>query len=76
VGPRAGLDAVEKRKIPYLVGNRTPAVQPVARPTEISRLMLTRYTKIINERSLDFSSVGKLCSNLEMRCTFTQICKI
>jgi hypothetical protein len=30
VGPRAGLDAVEKRKNPAPVGNQTPAVQPVA----------------------------------------------
>jgi hypothetical protein len=32
MGPRAGLDAVAKRKDPFLVpiGNRTPVVQPVA----------------------------------------------
>jgi hypothetical protein len=27
VGPRAGLDAVAKRKIPTLAGNRTSVVQ-------------------------------------------------
>jgi hypothetical protein len=30
VGPRAGLDAVAKRKIPVPGGNRTPVVQPTA----------------------------------------------
>jgi hypothetical protein len=29
-GPRAGLEAVEKRKL-SLAGNRTPVVQPIAR---------------------------------------------
>jgi hypothetical protein len=29
VGPRAGLNAVEKTKIPESAWNRTPAVQPV-----------------------------------------------
>jgi hypothetical protein len=31
VGPRAGLDAAEKRKISFLAENRTPVFQPVAR---------------------------------------------
>jgi hypothetical protein len=31
LGPRAGLDAVEKRKIPATARNRNPAFQPVAR---------------------------------------------
>jgi hypothetical protein len=31
VGPRAGLDAVKKRKIFASAGIRNPAVQPVAR---------------------------------------------
>jgi hypothetical protein len=31
VGPTAHLDGMEKGKILSLVGNRTPAVQPVAR---------------------------------------------
>jgi hypothetical protein len=30
MGLRAGLDAVEKKKILSLAGNNTPAVQPVA----------------------------------------------
>jgi hypothetical protein len=30
VGPRDGLDAVEKRKILIFAGNRTPAVQLLA----------------------------------------------
>jgi hypothetical protein len=29
VGPTAGLDMVEKRKIPATGGNRNPVVQPV-----------------------------------------------
>jgi hypothetical protein len=36
VGPKAGLDALEKNLNP--AGNRTAAVQPVAIPTEVSRL--------------------------------------
>jgi hypothetical protein len=35
---RSGL-SVEKRKKSCLAGNRTPAVQPVAIPTELSRLL-------------------------------------
>jgi hypothetical protein len=41
VGPRAGLDVVEKRKIlrPCRDSNpRNPVVQPVAIPTELPRL--------------------------------------
>jgi hypothetical protein len=38
MGPRAGLDAVDKILAP--TGNRTRAVQPVAIPTELSRLVL------------------------------------
>jgi hypothetical protein len=37
VGPRASLDSMEKRKS-CPTGNRTPAVQPVAIPNELSRL--------------------------------------
>jgi hypothetical protein len=40
VGPRDGLDVVEKRKTSSPAGNRTPAVQPVAIPTELSRLLV------------------------------------
>jgi hypothetical protein len=29
--PRAGLNPVEKRKISFPAGNRTPAIQPIAR---------------------------------------------
>jgi hypothetical protein len=41
VGPRAGMDAVAKRKIPSPSGNRTPGPQsssayPLALPTELS----------------------------------------
>jgi hypothetical protein len=39
VGPGAGLDAVEHRKSLDFVGNRTPAVQPRAIPTELSQLL-------------------------------------
>jgi hypothetical protein len=39
VCPRAGLDAVEKRKMPYLCRDSKPAVQPVAIPTELTRLL-------------------------------------
>jgi hypothetical protein len=39
VGPRTGLDAVEKVKIFPLPGIETRAVQPVAIPTETSRLL-------------------------------------
>jgi hypothetical protein len=36
VDPRAGLDAVEKRKNLASAENRTLAVQPIAIPTELS----------------------------------------
>jgi hypothetical protein len=35
VGPRAGLDAVEKRKSFARAGNRTPTIQPAVIPTEL-----------------------------------------
>jgi hypothetical protein len=37
VGPRAGLDAVVKRKIPFIdpAGSSTPIVQPVAQPDSV-----------------------------------------
>jgi hypothetical protein len=38
VGPRVGLAAMEKRKICFRAGSGTRAVQPVAIPTELSRL--------------------------------------
>jgi hypothetical protein len=37
VGPRASLDSVDKRKSLAPAENRTPAVQPVAIPTSLSR---------------------------------------
>jgi hypothetical protein len=40
VGPRASLDAVEKRKISFLSEESNPTVQPVAVATEISQLNL------------------------------------
>jgi hypothetical protein len=36
VGPRASLNSVSREKYPLLAGNRTPAVQPVTIPTELS----------------------------------------
>jgi hypothetical protein len=39
VGPRVGLEAVEKRKFLPLPEIETGAVQPVAIPTELSRLL-------------------------------------
>jgi hypothetical protein len=38
VGPRSGLDPMEKSLAS--AGNRTPAIQPVAIPTELSRLII------------------------------------
>jgi hypothetical protein len=38
VGPRTGLDTVKKINFSYPAGNLTPAIQPVAVPTELSRL--------------------------------------
>jgi hypothetical protein len=40
VDPRVGLEAVEKRKKSCHAGNRTRVVQPVAIPSELSRLVL------------------------------------
>jgi hypothetical protein len=45
VGPRAGLEAVEQRNTLAPTGNRAPAVQLVAVPTELSRLLETLYTR-------------------------------
>jgi hypothetical protein len=39
IGPRAGLEAVEKRKIFSPTGNQTPVFQAVAIPTELSQLV-------------------------------------
>jgi hypothetical protein len=47
-GPRSGLDAVVKRKIPAPSGNRTPTVQPVPILTELSRLMSAPTAKARN----------------------------
>jgi hypothetical protein len=44
VDPRADLDAVKKRKYLASAGNRTPAVQPVAIPTELSGLHISTVT--------------------------------
>jgi hypothetical protein len=41
VGPRAGLDSVERKKS-CAAGNRTRAFQPVAIPTEVSRLLVLK----------------------------------
>jgi hypothetical protein len=40
VGPRSGLDYMEYRKSLGPAGNRTPAVQPVAIPTEARGIFL------------------------------------
>jgi hypothetical protein len=45
--PRASLEATEKRYYIAVVGNRIPAVQPVAIPTEISRLSVPVIMLII-----------------------------
>jgi hypothetical protein len=44
VGSRAGLDAVEQRKISCPCRESNPAVQPVSIPTELSRILVL-YTK-------------------------------
>jgi hypothetical protein len=47
VGPRAGRNTVKRdRKRLALAGNRTPAVQPVAIPTELSRLPYYKKTNV------------------------------
>jgi hypothetical protein len=40
VGPRFGLLNVEKTKITCHAGNRTPAVEPIAIPTELSESII------------------------------------
>jgi hypothetical protein len=42
VGTRAGLDAVQRRKNFAPAGNQTSAIQPVAIPTELFRLLRKR----------------------------------
>jgi hypothetical protein len=42
----AGLDAMVKRKKFIPAANQTPAVQPVAIPTELSRLLEIAYGKL------------------------------
>jgi hypothetical protein len=55
VGPRPGLDAIEKRKILTLPGfepqpsNSYPVAMPVAMPTELSRLLLRRILGVKRE---------------------------
>jgi hypothetical protein len=46
VGPRTGLDDMEKKRVPYRDSNfDTSAVQPVVIPTELSRLHI-KHRKI------------------------------
>jgi hypothetical protein len=52
VGPRDSLDAVELRKFLALDGNRTPAVQPVAKLTDITQLL--NFKIIIAKLSWNF----------------------
>jgi hypothetical protein len=49
VAPRAGTDAVEKKKTSYPAGHQTPAVRPAATPTELSRLRL--YNNVTGDRT-------------------------
>jgi hypothetical protein len=69
VGPRAGLDAVEQRKISCPTGNRTFAVQPVARryipkdrrtssyfPSQLE-LLLTMQTEFCTINSTNMAAV-------------------
>jgi hypothetical protein len=51
VGPRAGLNAIEKNTAP--AENRTPAVQPVPISSEISRLLRCEYTETIKETAFE-----------------------
>jgi hypothetical protein len=55
VGPRAGLDFMEYRIIFSPTGNRIPAVQPVAIPTELSRPTqnISTETKDVHNRNTD-----------------------
>jgi L-lysine 2,3-aminomutase len=53
VGPRAGMDAVEQIQSLARIGNRTPAVQPVAILNELSRLLDLGVYVIILKRNLN-----------------------
>jgi hypothetical protein len=74
VGPRAGLDAMEERKIscPYREWNPgRPARSPVDIPTELSRLPIQPSTwKKMSERTWELT---KQCSenggNMQICCT-------
>jgi hypothetical protein len=51
VGPRAGVDAVWSREKYFApAGNRTPAVEPVAIPTELSRLINPMLPKLDTQK--------------------------
>jgi hypothetical protein len=55
VGPRAGLDAVERRKILFLAGNQTPTSQLIAR----------RYTDSYKiSKLIDFACILFFCSRM------------
>jgi hypothetical protein len=69
VGLRNGLDAVKKRKITGPSGNRSPAVQPVAIPTKLSRLLRLSRTSVTTA-----CSVGTSISNLQVMWTEWTIC--
>jgi hypothetical protein len=48
LGPRAGLDAVVKRKIPAPAENRTPTIHPVVLVTILPNLKTVRKTTKIS----------------------------
>jgi hypothetical protein len=51
VGPRAGLDAMEKNSVP--IGNRTRVVQPVAIPAELYGLLYEQGEQRISVAKAD-----------------------
>jgi hypothetical protein len=71
VGPKAGLDAVKKRKILPLLGIETLAVQPVAIPTELSWLKVIQTFQKIFWTLIDAVTSFDTCTDPPPPCVYT-----